>query len=157
MFLSKLPRWWVDVDRKQLYLEMRVTNFIEKMWLDIAIFSDECHENEGLWVFQKERIHWMTSLEHIGDTEMSWQHWPKIEVKVWWTVKNITQPKSHDDGVKVSSSRVTYYQKVFCYFSQIFLSHYWLVPLYFLTSLRRVTYAWSIIRPFGWIHNYLMI
>ena len=38
----------------------------------------------------------------------------------------------------------------------IFPSHCWPIPLYFLSSLRRITYACCIIPPFGWIHHYVM-
>ena len=54
MFLSEIPRWWFDVDKNPLYCETGVTDFRDKMWLDIEIFRDECHENEGLWVLHKD-------------------------------------------------------------------------------------------------------
>ena len=129
MFLSELPGWWFDVNRKPLYCETRFNDFRDKMWLDIAMFRDECHENEGLWVLQKDEY----SLD-----EFSWTyrwHWDKLAAltqnqsegmmnhRYEWTVKNITQPKIHDDGVKVSCSRATCYHKFFCYFPQIFLDH----------------------------------
>ena len=163
IFLSKLPGWWADVNRNPLYCKMGVTEFGYKMWLDIAMFKDDFHENEGLWVLQKDD-------DPLDDYSGTYQwHWDELETLTQnWsegimnhryelTIKNITQSKSHDDGVKVSCSRVTYYHKVFCSLSKISLIIFRLVPLYFLTNLRRVTYSWSIIQPFGRMHCYLII
>ena len=142
---------------------MGVIDFGEKMWHYIAMFRDDCYENEGLWVLQKDE----NSLDDFSWTYQ--RHWNEFVAltqnrsegmmnhRYEWTVKKITQPKSHDDGMKVSCSRATCYHKVFCYFSQIFPNHCWPIPLYFLTRLSRVTYAWSIIWPFEWIHRYLII
>ena len=114
------------------------------------------------WVFN----HWMTSLDYIGDTVMSWQHWPKTEVKVWWTIgmnelsRRLPNPNSHDDGVKchVQERPATVKSSVhFPNFSSVICRP---VPLFFffLTSLRRITYSWSIIQPFGKImYCYLII
>ena len=103
----------------------------------------------------------MTSLEHIVDTVMSWQHWPKTEVKVWWTIgvneplRWLPNPNSHGYGVKeVSRSRATCHHKEnFLTFPNFSLVIFRPVPLYFLTSLRRITFAWSIIQPFEQIKN----
>jgi len=168
MFLSELPGYLFVVDRKSPYCKTGVTDFGDKgmtwysnfqgwrswKWRFMSIA-------EG-WVFN----HWMTSLEHIGDTVMSWQHWPKTEVKVWWTIgvnepsRWLPNPNSHGHGVKeVSCSRATCYQKetllTFPKFSPVICRP---VPLYFLTSLRRITFSWSIIQPFGRIkYRYLII
>ena len=58
------------------------------------------------WECNFMSIHWMNYLKHIDDTEMSWKHWPKTELKVWWTIGmnelswRLPNPNSHDDGVK---------------------------------------------------------
>ena len=130
MFLSKIPGWWFDVDMKSLYCEMGVNNFADKMWLDIAMFRDEFHENEGLWVLQKDAY----SQDYFSWT-YQW-HWDELVAltqnqsegmmnhRYEWTIKKITQPKNHGHGVKeISCSRATYYRKISCLLSQIFPSH----------------------------------
>ena len=168
MFLSELPGYWFVVDRKSPYCKTGVTISKTRVWLDMAIFRDDGHENEGLRLLHMDKFfnHWMTSLEHISDTMMSWHHWPKTNVKVWWTICmnelsiRLPNPNSHGHGVKdVSCSRATCYQKetllTFPKFSPIICQP---VPIYFLTSLRRITFSWSIIQPFGRIqYRYLII
>ena len=129
MFLSELPRWWFDIDKKPVYCKKRVTNLGDKVWLDIAIFRDDCHENEGLWVLQKDEY----SLDDFSWTY--WRHWDELEVltqnrsegmmnhRYEWTVKKITQPKQSRWWSEVSCSRATYYRKKFCSLSQNFLDH----------------------------------
>ena len=105
-------------------------DFRDKMWVDIAMFRDDCHENEGLWVLQKDeyslddfswtyRRHWddlVTLTQNLSEGMMNHRY--------EWTINKITQPKIHDDWVKVSYSRVTYYHKVLCSLSQIFPGHF---------------------------------
>ena len=101
---NMFPRWWVDVDRKRLIIDRTwngSNDFGDKMWLDEAMFKDGGHENEGLWVLQKMSNYWMTSLEHINDTKMSWKHWPKTKVMVWWTIGM----KNHQEDYLTQKSR----------------------------------------------------
>ena len=146
MFLSELPGWWFDVDRKSLYHETGVTSFRDKMWLDIAMFRDDCHENEGLWVLQKDEY----SLDEISWTYR--RHWYEFSAltqirsegrmnhRYEWTVKNINQPKQSWWWSEVSCSRATCYRKSSIHFPKFSLVICQPVPLYFLTSLRRRTY-----------------
>ena len=129
MFLGELPGWWFDVDRKPLYCETGVTAFGDKGWLYIAMFKDDCHENEGLWVLQKDEY----SLDDFSWT-YQW-HWDELATltqnrsegmmnhRYEWTVKNITQPKQSRWWREVSCSRATCYHKMFCSLSQIFPGH----------------------------------
>ena len=94
--VSKLTSWMMSWCRHEGTLLRNGSNdFGDKMWLDIAIFRDDCHENEGLWVLQKMRNYWMTSLEHIRDTEMSWYHWPKTKVMIWWTIGTMNRQEDY--------------------------------------------------------------
>ena len=106
-------------------------------------------------------IHWMTSLEHIGDIEMSWQHWPKTEVKVWWTIgmnepsRILPNPKAtmREWKCHVQEQPATIkWVSPFSNFPQSLLTNTSL----FLSSFRRITYYCCIILPFWWIHCYLM-
>ena len=164
MFLSKLPGWWFDVDKKPIYHETGVTNFGDKMRLFIAMFRDEFHENEGLWVFQKDKY----SLDDFSWTYQ--RHWDELAAltqnqsegmmnhRYEWNVKKITQPKWSRWWSEVSCSRATCYRKICVHFPKFSPVICRPVPLYFLTSLRRITYAWFIIQPFGWImYHYLII
>ena len=75
-----------------------------------------------------------------------------------WTFKKITQPKQSRWWSEVSCSRATFYHKSFVHFPKFSSVICRPIPLYFLTILRRVTYAWSIIQPFKWImYHYLII
>ena len=49
-----------------------------KVWIDIEMFRDDCHENEGLWVLHKD--------EYSLDEGM-------MNHRYQWTVEKITQPK----------------------------------------------------------------
>ena len=71
------------------------------------------------------RFYWMTSLEHIDNTEMSWQHWPKTEVKVWWTIgmnelsRRLPNPNNHGDGVKCHVQERLATIKIYVHFPKI--------------------------------------
>ena len=100
-----------------------------KVWHDIAMFRDNCHENEGLWVLQKDEY----SLDGFSWTY--WRHWDELEelTQNWsegmmnhryeWTVKKITQSKQSRWRSEVSCSRATYYRKKIYSLSQIFPDH----------------------------------
>ena len=167
MFLSELPGYWFVVNRKPPYFKTGVTDFEYKGMTWYRNF-------QGWWSWEWRLmsiaegwgIHWMTSLEHIGNTVMSWKHWPKTEVKVWWTIgvnemsRWLPNPNTHWHGVKeVSCSRATCNHKefllIFPKFSSVICRP---VPLYFLTRLRRIKFSLSIIQPFRWIkYCYLII
>ena len=75
-------------------------------------------------------IHWITYLEHISDTEMSWQHWPKNEVKVWWTIGMMNRQEDYPTQTVTDMEwRKCHVQERLAtirnsaHFSQIFLSH----------------------------------
>ena len=162
MFLGKIPGWWVDFDRKPLYYETRVTDFREKMWLDIEMFKNECHENEGSWVLQKNEY----SLDVFSWTYR--QHWDELAAltqnqsegvmnhRYERTVKNITQPKQSWWWSEVSCSRATCYNKVFYSLSQIFLGHLSTNNSLFFNNLEEDNIC-LIIQPFGQMHRYLII
>ena len=164
MFLSKLPGWWFDVDKKLLYCETGVTNLREKIWLDIAMLRDEYHENEGLWVLQKDeyslddlpwvyRWHW----DELAALTQNWSE-DMMNHRYEWTIKKIAQPKQSRWWSEVSCSRVTCYHKSSVHFPKFSPVICRPIPLYFLTCLRRITYARSIIQPFGRImYLYLII
>ena len=110
MFLSELSGWWFDINMMPLYCETGVTNFEDKGMTWYSNFQGwRSWELRFMSIAEGWSIHWMTSLEHIGDTVMSWKHWPKTEVKVWWTIgmnepsRRLPNPNNHGDRVKCHS------------------------------------------------------
>ena len=92
---------------------------------------------------------------------MNWKHWRKTKV-----MDGVIDHR-YDNHQAYNPTQIVTEMKWKCHVQErlgttkwfipfpIFPCHFWLVPLYFLTSLRRITYAWCIILPFRWIHCYV--
>ena len=128
----------------------------KRVWLDVAIFRDDGHENEGLWVFQKDEVcHWVdfswTYRRHYDELAALTQNRSEgmMNHRCEWTIKMITQPKQSrtwsEGSVMFKSDLLP--KETIVRSSKIF-PHY-----FFFTSLKRIAFAWSIIQPFGWIKN----
>ena len=137
------------------------------------LHSSSLLKNKEVLVAKMTRENLGKRTDHFMVAGCSWayrQHWDELVAltqnrsegmmnhRYEWTIKNITQPKQSQWWSEVSCSRVTYYRKLFVHFPNFSPIICQPVPLYCLTSLRRITYAWSIIQPFGWImYHYLII
>ena len=165
MFLSELPGYWFVVDRKSPYCKTGVTDFRDKGMTGYSNFQAwwswkwRFMSIVDWWVFN----HWMTSLEHIGDTVMSWQHWPKTEVKVWWTI-GMNEPSRILPNPKVTMMEWSVMFKSdlllqkFCSLSQIFPGHFSTTPSLFCNKLEEDNIC-LIYNSTLWVnmHRYLII
>lgn len=97
VFLSQLLGWCVDIDKKSPiaggpwcipHQRHETCIMIKTNWSEWCWYGTGSGKADMKWRLKSivAEINWITSLEHISDTEWSWQHWPKTEMEALKTV-----------------------------------------------------------------------